>query len=318
MKKTISFIFPFYNEEQSIDAFKGALEPVFTEIEKKYDLEIICVNDGSKDATLEKLIEFHETDDRFQIINFSRNFGHEMAMMAGLDYSTGEAVIVMDSDLQDPPAVCLEFIQKWEEGYEVVYGQRQVRKDTAFKKFTAHAFYRVLDKLADIKIPKDTGNFRLMDRKVVDTLKNFREKNRFMRGLVSYVGFKQTAVLFDRAERFAGETHYPLKKMIKLALDGITSFSTVPLRIITQIGFVVSFLSVLSVVYVLFVKLVFDHAIPGWTTIVLPILFFGGLQMIMLGILGTYIGRIYNEVQDRPLYIVSSVFSRKKETESRN
>ena len=311
MKKLISYIFPAYNEEKSLDAFYEAMNPVLEEASKKYDVEIIFINDGSKDSTLEKLIEFHNKDNRVKVINFSRNFGHQWAITAGLDYARGNAVIIMDADLQDPPKVSLELIEKWEEGFEVVYAQRRTRKDTPFKKFTAHMFYRTLDKLADIRIPKDTGDFRLMDKKVVDVIKQFREQNRFMRGLVSYVGFKQTAVLFDRNERFAGETHYPFKKMVKLALDGITGFSTVPLRLISQFGFFVSLIAFIGIIYAIFVRIFFPEAtVHGTTLAIISVLFIGGVQMIMLGILGTYIGRIYSEVQDRPLYIISSIYSK--------
>lgn len=310
MKKLISYIFPVYNEEGNIRKLQ---EVLLKEIEKKsdkYDFEIICINDGSSDSSLDKLIEIQKKDKRFKIINFSRNFGHQMAITAGLDFARGDAVIIMDADLQDPPSVSLELIEKWEEGYEVVYAQRRTRQDKKFKKFTAFLFYRTLDKLADIRIPKDTGDFRLMDRKVVEALKKFREKNRFMRGIVAYVGFKQTGVLFDRQERFSGKTHYPLKKMIKLALDGITSFSTVPLRLMTQTGILISILSLMGIIFALFVRIFIPEAtIPGTTFAIIATLFIGGVQIFMMGILGTYIGRIYSEVQGRPLYIVSSVYA---------
>ena len=310
MKKLISYIFPVYNEEGNIHKLQ---EVLLKEIEKKsdkYDFEIVCINDGSTDSSLDKLIEIQKKDKRFKIINFSRNFGHQMAITAGLDFARGDAVIIMDADLQDPPSVSLELIEKWEEGYEVVYAQRRTRQDTKFKKFTAFLFYRTLDKLADIRIPKDTGDFRLMDRKVVEALKKFREKNRFMRGLVAYVGFKQTGVLFDRQERFSGKTHYPLKKMIKLALDGITSFSTVPLKLMTQIGIFISILSLIGIIFALFVRIFIPEAtIPGTTFAIIATLFIGGVQIFMMGILGTYIGRIYSEVQGRPLYIVSSIYA---------
>lgn len=308
-KKLISYIFPVYNEEKTIDALQNAIKPIIDEVGKDYNVEVIFINDGSRDNSLEKLIELQKNEPRYKVINFSRNFGHQMAITAGTDFAFGDAVIIMDSDLQDPPTVSIELIKKWEEGYEVVYAQRRKRKDTFFKKFTAAAFYRVLDKLADIRIPKDTGDFRLMDKKVVDELRKFRERNRFMRGLVSYVGFKQTAVLFDRHERFAGETGYPLKKMIKFALDGITGFSTVPLKMITQLGFFISLLSFLGILYVLGIHFFTDRTIPGWTTIVAPLLFLGGVQMLMLGILGTYIGRIYSEVQNRPLYTIKDFYT---------
>jgi dolichol-phosphate mannosyltransferase len=315
MKKLISYIFPCYNEELGLDKLYEEMFPILGEVEKKgYDVEVICINDGSKDKTLEKLISIHEKDTRYSIVNFSRNFGHQIAVTAGIDMAQGDAVIIMDADLQDPPSVSFEMLQKWEEGWEVVYGQRKAREgESFFKKFTAFAFYRILDSLADIQIPKDTGDFRLMDKKVVETIRKLREKNRFIRGMVSWVGFKQTAVLFDRPERFAGVTQYPLKKMIKLALDGITGFSMTPLKLITKFGFFVSFLSFLGVLYGIGSKVFFpENTVPGWAITVVAIFFLGGVQMIMLGILGTYIGRIYSEVQNRPLYIVSSVFSKRK------
>lgn len=309
--KLISFIIPCYNEEESLPTLYSELTKILSEVEQKYSTEVILINDGSKDKTFEMLTDIHNKDKRFKAINFSRNFGHQIAVTAGWDFAKGDAVVIMDADMQDPPRVALEMIQKWEEGWEVVYGQRKQREgESFFKKFTAFAFYRILDRLADIRIPKDTGDFRLMDRKVVDTLKSFKERSRFLRGLVAYVGFKQTAVLFERPESIRSVTHYPFRKMVKLALDGITSFSTVPLRLIMQFGFFVSFLSVIGIIYAIYER--FAHpetTVTGWTFIVTAIFFIGGVQMIMLGILGTYIGRIYSEVQNRPLYIVSSVLA---------
>lgn len=308
-QKKISFVLPFYNEEGNIERLYSEMKALLTEVEKKYFTEVICVNDGSRDNTLNQLINLHNKDKRFKIINFARNFGHQIAITAGMDNATGDAVIIMDSDLQDPPKVSLDLITKWEEGYEVVYAQRRTRKDTIFKRTTAYFFYRLLDSLANIRIPKDTGDFRLLDQKVVKALGSFEERNRFVRGMISYIGFKQTGVLFDRDERFSGKTHYPLNKMIRFAIDGITSFSTVPLQLISQLGFAVSFLSFLGIIYAIIMRLFFPEiTVSGWTFIVIAILFIGGVQMIMLGILGTYIGRIYTEVQKRPLYIISSKF----------
>lgn len=308
MKQLISYVFPIHNEEQNIDVLHVELLKVFEELDVEFEFEVICVNDGSTDNSLEKLIHLHNKDNRFKVINFSRNFGHQMAITAGTDYAKGDAVIIMDADLQDPPAVSVELIRKWKEGFEVVYAQRRTRQDSFFKKTTAYVFYRLLDSLANIKIPKDTGDFRLMDRKVVDTIKAFREKNRFMRGIAAYVGFKQTAVLFNRSARHAGETNYPLSKMIKLAFDGITSFSTVPLEFISRIGWIVSLLSFFGIIYAVVLRIFFPQiTVSGWTFLACSVLFTGGVQMIMLGILGTYIGRIYTEVQKRPLYIVESI-----------
>lgn len=308
-KKLISYVFPVYNEEKTLAFLYDVLNKELEKVDDRYDFEFIFINDGSKDKSLDELVKLHKKDSRVIVINFSRNFGHSMAFTAGVDYAKGSAVIIMDSDLQDPPSVSLQFLKKWEEGYEVVYGKRKTREDTFFKKLTAHLFYRILDVLADIKIPKDTGDFRLMDRKVVDAFKDFRERNRFIRGLIPYIGFKQTAVKFDRNKRYAGKSSYPLKKMIKLANDGITGFSTAPLILITKLGYIVSLLSTIGIIYALIVRIFFpEYAVSGWTFAVISILFIGGMQMIMLGILGTYIGRIYSEVQNRPLYIVSHIY----------
>lgn len=311
MKKLISYVFPVYNEEETIPVLYSELTKSIRSIESKYDFEFIFINDGSRDKSLEQLSVLHNKDHRIIILNFSRNFGHQMAITAGVDYAKGDAVIVMDADLQDPPLVAVELIEKWEQGFDVVYAQRRSRQDGAFKKHTAYAFYRILNKLAEINIPNDTGDFRLMDKKVTDALKQFRERNRFMRGLVSFVGFNQTVVLFDRNKRYAGTTNYPFRKMLRLALDAVTSFSTAPLKIITQFGFFVSFLSLIGILYAIGMRIFFpEFTVSGWTMIIISVLFMGGIQLIMLGILGTYIGRIYLEVQGRPLYIVSSVMEK--------
>ena len=311
--KSITFVFPVYNEEKGLDKLYEEILKVIVELEKKYIVDVIMINDGSKDKSLDKLISIHNNDERFTIINFSRNFHHQMALTAGLDYASGDAVIIMDADLQDPPEVALELVSKWEEGFEVVYAQRRSREDSFFKKFTAGAFYWIIEKLAEINIPRNTGDFRLMDKKAVEAFRQFRERNRFIRGMVPYLGFKQVGVFFDRHERFAGASSYPLSRMIKLALDGITSFSAVPLKLITQFGFIVSALSFLGIFYAIFMKIFFpDVTVSGFTFIVIAILFIGGVQMIMLGILGTYIGRIYSEVQQRPLYVISSIYSKRK------
>ncbi|MDB5175745.1 MAG: dolichol-phosphate mannosyltransferase [Candidatus Saccharibacteria bacterium] len=311
MKKLISYIFPIYNESGNIALLHKTISDLLA-TNKAYNYELIFINDGSRDDSLEQLINLQHQDDRMAVIDLSRNFGHQLAVTAGLDYASGDAVIIMDSDMQDPPSVSFELIKRWEEGYEVVYAQRRSRKDTFFKKLTAKWFYILLERLADIDIPRNTGDFRLMDRKVVNELNKFRERNRFLRGLVSYIGFKQTAVLFDRDERHAGETGYPLKKMLKFAADGIMGFSTVPLRLITHVGYLISGLSFVGIVYAVLRKII-DPAVtvPGWTFIVISILFIGGIQLIMLGIIGEYIGRIYSEAQNRPLYMISSVFSKK-------
>ncbi len=309
-KKLISYVFPVYNESENLAKLYESLNGAISLLQDKYLFEIIFVNDGSKDNSLSKLIELQEKDTRCKIINFSRNFGHQIAITAGIDYARGDAVIIMDADLQDPPSVSRDLINKWEDGFEVVYAQRKTRQDRIFKKVTAHLFYWVLDSLANISIPKDTGDFRLMDRKVIDVLKSFRERNRFLRGLSAYVGYKQTAVLFDRDLRYAGKTNYSLSKMMKLAFDGLTSFSTVPLDLILRLGWIVSFFSFLGIVYAVILRFFFPSiTVSGWTFLVCATLFIGGVQMIMLGIVGTYIGRIYTEVQQRPLYIIESVIA---------
>ena len=313
-KKTISYVFPIFNESGNIDLLHKTMLKVIKPKAKTFNFEFIYVNDGSRDDSLEKLVTLHQKDDRVKVINFSRNFGHQLAVTAGLDNAIGDAVIIMDSDMQDPPKVSIELVEKWQEGYQVVYAQRRTRKDGVFKKFTADIFYRVLQRLADISIPRNTGDFRLIDRRVVDTMKNFPEHNRFLRGMVSYVGFKQTAVLFDRDERHAGETGYPLKKMIKFAADGILGFSTAPLKMITRLGTFFSILSLFGILYAIYMRIFQpDVTVTGWTFIVIAVLLIGGVQMIMLGVLGSYIGRIYTEVQNRPLYIIDAIFHGKKE-----
>ncbi|MEI7603600.1 MAG: glycosyltransferase family 2 protein [bacterium] len=311
--KLISFVFPVYNEELGLDKLYEEMSKIMAQIQDKYESEIVFVNDGSKDGTIEKLVSMQEKDDRLNVINFSRNFRQQMAITAGLDYASGDAVIVMDADLQDPPQVALELIQKWEEGYEVVYAQRRKRKDPIIKRTISYFYYRILDKLTEIKIPKDVGEFRLLDRKVVDYVNQFREKNRFFRGIYTYVGFKQTAVLYDKNERYAGTAKFKFSHSLKLALDGIMGFSTAPLKMITQFGFFVTLLSFIGIVYEIILKLFFPPSVAptGTTFIVISVLFIGGVQMMMLGVLGSYIGRIYTEVQNRPLYIVSSVYSKK-------
>lgn len=312
-KKSITYILPVYNEQEGLKEFFDVLKEKTDAESERYTFEFVFINDGSKDNSGKILEELHNSDNRVRVINFSRNFGHQMAISAGLDFADGDAVVIMDTDLQDPPEVSIKLIEKWQEGFEVVYAQRAQRNDGFMKKLTAYGFYRTLDKLSNIKIPKDTGDFRLLDKKVVAELRKFREVNRFMRGLTSFVGFNQAPVLFDRGDRFAGETHYPVGKMFQLAFDGITSFSTVPLRLISQLGFVVSIFSFLMIIYAIFVRIFYPEiTVQGTTFTVISVLFIGGVQMIMLGILGEYIGRIYKEVQQRPLYIVESVLDKTK------
>lgn len=309
--KLISFIFPCYNEEENLEKLYGEMMKIMPEIENKYETEFICIDDGSKDKTLEKLIEIHNKDKRFKIISFSRNFGMQSGLTAGIDYAKGDAVIVMDADLQDPPKVALEMIHKWEDGYEVVYAQRKKREGESWLKlFTSYAFYRVLNSLSEVRVPEDTGEFKLMDRKVVNAVKSMREYVRFMRGVVAFTGFKQTVVQFDRPERFAGETKWSYSKLIVHAIDGILGYSKVPLQFITRMGMFVVVISILGIIYAIYERIVHpDTTVAGWTFTIVSIFFLGGVQMIMLGIIGNYIGRIYSEVQNRPIYIVSGVWA---------
>lgn len=306
--RLISFVFPIFNEEDSIpELYERVTATIATRDD--FDAELIFVNDGSRDKSLAALLERQATDDRMRVIDFSRNFGHQIAVTAGLDFARGDAAIIMDSDLQDPPAVALELIDAWRDGYDVVYAQRRGRKDGWFKRLTAAVFYRVLRLLADIDIPRDTGDFRLIDRKVIDALGAMREHHRFLRGMVSFVGFRQTAVLFDRDERFAGTTGYPFRKMVQFASDGIMGFSTVPLKLISRVGYAVSFVAFIGIVYALVVRLFLpETVIEGWTFTIISVLAIGGVQMVMTGLLGGYIARIFSEVQGRPLYLVAGAY----------
>lgn len=298
----ISLVLPVYNEEKSLDELYERSRYV---LENLGEYEIIFVNDNSSDASFRKLCAYAHDNSKVKIIDFSRNFGHQIAITAGIDYANGDAVVVMDSDLQDTPETIAELVEKWREGYEVVYAKRRQRKDTFFKKFTAFIFYRLLNKFASIDVPEDTGDFRLMDRKVADEMRKLRENSRFMRGLTSWIGFKQTAVLFDRHERKYGSSNYPFKKMVRLAFDGLTSFSYIPLKFASLLGFVTAFMSFGGIVYALLSKLICpDKIISGWTFTIITIFFIGGVQLMVLGIMGEYIGRIYTETQNRPLYVI--------------
>lgn len=309
MKKLVSYIFPIYNEEGNIDLLFKTMQEVIKKKTNNYNFEFIFINDGSRDNSLALLKNIQKKFPNVKVINFSRNFGHQLAVTAGLDYAKGDAVIIMDSDMQDPPKVSLELIKKWEEGWEVVYAQRKTRKDSIFKRFTAFAFYRLLEKFSEVKIPKDTGDFRLLDRKVVTAINQFREKNRFLRGMVSYVGFKQAAVLFDRDERYSGKTGYPLKKMVKFALDGITGFSTLPLSLILRLGTVLTVATLIFLtVYILFVLFSSEIYLNLSLLTLLTVLFIGSIQIMFLGISSLYLGRIYTESQKRPLYIISEIY----------
>jgi dolichol-phosphate mannosyltransferase len=255
---------------------------------------------------MEQLERLAASDPRVRCIDFSRNFGHQVAITAGTDMARGDAVVVIDADLQDPPELIPRMVEKWREGYEVVFAVREKRKgESFFKLFTAAAFYRIIKRITNVDIPVDTGDFRLMDRKVVAALRILREKNRFVRGLVSWVGFRQVGIRYVREERFAGETKYPLKKMLKFAFDGITGFSYLPLQLATYLGFAVSNVAFLAICWVLLQKLVLHgHVEPGWSSLMVTILFLGGVQLLTIGLIGEYLGRIYDEVKARPLYLV--------------
>lgn len=302
-KIDLSIVIPVYNEE-------GVLEELFKRLNKvldssKMNYEVIFIDDGSRDKTLEIISDFNRRDGRYKCISFSRNFGHQIAISAGIDFAGGNAVVIMDADLQDPPELIPSLLAKWKEGAEVVYAKREAREKRHFlKNLTAKWFYRLIYKLSPVKIPADTGDFRLLDRKAVLVLRNIRETSRFMRGLSVWIGFKQDVVLFKRGERYGGKTHYPFSKMLKLAIDGITSFSIIPLRLATYLGLACSFLGFLGVLWAIIVRFLPNYTFTGWATIVVAILFLGGVQLMVLGVIGEYIGRIYIETQKRPLYII--------------
>lgn len=300
----ISLVIPIWNEEEVIPELYKRVVSVMAEADVRW--ELICVNDGSSDRSLEMLLDLRTEDQRVKVLDFSRNFGHQIAITAGTDFADGDAVIVMDADLQDPPEVVLQMVEHWREGYEVVYAVRTSREgETKFKLWTATLFYRLLRQIAEIDIPLDAGDFRLMDRRVVLAMRRLREQHRFMRGLTSWVGFKQIAVEYARAERFAGETKYPLRKMVRLANNAITSFSYLPLRLATYFGFGLAAVSLFGIILTLVLRLSGIHALEGQATTLVSVLLLGGIQLIFLGIIGEYLGRIYDEVKGRPLYLVS-------------
>ncbi|MCX6195424.1 MAG: glycosyltransferase family 2 protein [Flavobacteriia bacterium] len=300
----ISIVVPLYNEEKNIRLMHDRLVSSILKITSNF--EIIYVNDGSNDNSFLELLKLSNEDERVKYINFSRNFGHQIAVTAGLDYSKGAAVVIIDGDLQDPPEVIPEMYALYKEGFEVVYGQRLIRKGESFlKKITAKYFYRILKKITNINIPVDTGDFRLIDRKIVNDLKNMPEQNKFLRGQIAWLGYRQTSIFFERDERKFGETGYPFSKMLKFALDGITGFSDVPLQFVTKTGIFISFISFLVILYAIFSHFILERTITGWTSLIISSMFIGGVQLISVGIIGEYISRINKNVQNRPLYIVS-------------
>lgn len=306
----ISIIAPIYNELENLPILYERISEVMEN--SGSDWELLLVDDGSSDGSTDIIRELAKNDQKVKPIIFARNFGHQIAVTAGLDYSLGEAVVIIDSDLQDPPEVILDLLEKWHEGYEVVYAVRAEREgESFFKKITASLFYRLIFRITDVKIPLDTGDFRLMDRKVVNVMNSMREHHRFLRGMSAWVGFKQIGVFYKRAARLSGETKYPLKKMMKLALTAITGFSYVPLQIATYIGFISAGISLVAIPIVILLRILGSQQFIGQATTLIAVLFLGGVQLISLGILGEYIGRIYDEVKGRPLYIVSEAPSEK-------
>lgn len=304
MKPTFTIISPVYNEEPVLHELYRRISEVMAGVSESW--EMILVDDGSRDRSAEIIAELHEKDSRVKGISFSRNFGFQEAVTAGLDHSSGDAVILTDADLQDPPEVIPEMIAKWREGYDVVYGVRSEREgETWAKKFTAKMFYRLIHRITSVNIPLDTGDFRLMDRRVVDAICHMRERNRFLRGMVPWVGYKQTGVHFKRAPRYAGEAKFSsYRRMMKFAINAITSFSYVPLQLATFLGFIIAGLSGLAIMGVIFLRLFLSQpALTGQATTLVAVLFLGGVQLISLGIIGEYLGRIYDEVKGRPLYL---------------
>ena len=302
-RRLVAYVLPVHNEADGINAFHEALVAA-TEKRPDLDFEFVYVDDGSRDDSLDLLLKLREADQRVTVIALARNFGHQIAVTAGLDAAAGrDAVVIMDTDLQDPPEVSLQLIETWEAGADVAYAQRRTRRDSPFKKGTAYLFYWMLTRLASIDIPRNVGDFRLMDRRVVAEVVRYREHDRFLRGIVAHVGFRQEAVPFDRDPRFAGSSSYPLRTMLKLAADGILGFSTFPLRLISRLGLLISFLSVLGALFVVYIR-IFEpgKAVPGWAFIAVGMFLLGGLQLLMMGVIGSYLGRVYVETQDRPLY----------------
>jgi polyisoprenyl-phosphate glycosyltransferase len=306
-EQRLSIVVPVFDETAVIGAIYERTKKVVCALDGMSH-EIIFVDDGSKDDSYPKMVYIANSDPNVRVIKLSRNFGHQMAITAGIDTAIGDAVVVIDADLQDPPEVIREFVEKWKAGYDVVYGVREKREgETKIKLFTANLFYRILKSLTNIEIPVDVGDFRLMSRPVVDQLKGLRERDRFIRGLVSWVGFKQTGVYYLRDKRYAGTTKFPFRKMIRFALDGLTSFSSVPLKLASWLGYFTSLVAFLYLCTV-FVQKALGYTVVGWATIMVAVLFLGGVQLLCLGIIGEYLGRIFNESKQRPLYIIQEIY----------
>ena len=309
----LSVVTPMYNEEENISMFLSKLIPILNKITPNYN--VICVNDGSTDNTLEKLKEKRNTHSAIKIINLSRNFGKDKALTAGLDYTQGDIVIPIDSDLQDPPELIEEMVNKWKEGFDVVYATRRIRHgESWFKKSTATFFYKIINAISEIPVPKNTGDFRLIDKRVVEAIRRLPEEARFMKGLFSWVGFRQTSIMYDRQPRFSGKTSWNYWKLWNFALDGFTSFSHLPIRIWSYIGITISLLSLVYAIAIITYVITKGIDVPGYASLMVVTLFLGGIILIGLGVLGEYIGRIFIEVKRRPLYLVSELWGFERET----
>jgi len=298
-----SFVIPVYNEQESLPELHSRLTALFDTLDG--NAEVLFIDDCSYDGSYDLLLDLQRRDPRFKVIRFARNFGHQIAISAGLDFALGDAVIVMDADLQDPPEVVPDLIAQWREGYEVVYAVREQREGEAWlKRTTASWFYRVLRRMASVQMPVDAGDFRLVDRQALDAFRSMRERSRYVRGMLTWVGFRQTGVLYKRSERFAGEPKYSFRKSLRLAVDGIVSFSNAPLRLALVWGFVFSFVSFFVGIAAIVAKVAGAFVVPGWASIVVVVSFLGGIQLMLMGMMGLYIGRIYEEVKSRPLYVI--------------
>lgn len=308
--KKISVVIPMYYEEEVANECYKRMTEILSKIDG-YDYELICINDGSKDKTFDILEQIASKDTHVKVISFARNFGHQCAVTAGLKFVTGDAIVIIDADLQDPPELIPEMLKLWEQGNEVIYGKRKTREgESAFKLFTAKMFYKTLNALSDVEIPKDTGDFRLVDRKVVDVINSLPEHNKFLRGLFSWVGFKQMPFEYERKERFAGKTKYPLKKMLKLASDGIISFSSKPLKMVGGLGIISIVISMIILIYsIISYAFSLNQLTPGWTSIMVTVTLFSGVQLLSIWVLSEYIGRIYDETKNRPQYIIDKTIN---------
>lgn len=311
----LSIVVPAYNEQEVLNEFHNRLSGVVNNLD--FHIEIIYVNDGSTDDTLSLLSDLHESDERVAIIDLSRNFGKEIALTAGLHKAAGDAVVVIDADLQDPPELIPEFIKEWKNGYDVVYAKRTVRHgESILKKATANGFYRVMQWLGSVRLPEDTGDFRLLNRKALNALNTLDEKNRFMKGLFAWIGFRQKAVLYKRDPRHAGTSKWNYWKLWNFALDGITSFTTAPLKISTYLGLFTALGAFLYGIFIIFQTLIFGSEVPGYPSLVVIILFIGGIQLTAIGVLGEYLGRVFGEIKNRPLYFVNEYLPSKQHNDA--